>query len=126
MTKKIFPVNTDNKQLESKSLPSKWFVYAILCSNDSVYIGQTIDLAARFELHKKGKGARWTKKYPPVRMFYFEEADSHFEAATRERELKKSKGRKMLKDILKNGEGQQCLCPAPAQTAKKKKLPLTS
>ena len=114
--------------METISKSSKWFVYAILCSNDSVYIGQTIDLTARFELHKKGKGARWTKKYPPVRMFYFEETDSHFEAATRERELKKSKGRKMLKDILKNGDGQECLClaPAPAKTAKKKKLPLTS
>ena len=103
-------------------MPAKWFVYAILCSNNSVYIGQTIDLAARFELHKKGKGARWTKKYPPVRMFYFEELDSHFSAATRERELKKSKGRKMLKDILINGDGADCLCPA--KKVKKLKKPL--
>ena len=50
-------------------------------------------------MHQKGKGAAWTKKYPPVRMFYHEEAPSLCEAMKRERELKKSKGRKMLKEM---------------------------
>jgi putative endonuclease len=79
-----------------------WFVYAILCSNESVYIGIAKDLLNRWEQHKKGRGARWTKKYPPVALIYFEDADSHYEAAKRERELKK-KGRKMLKQIAQGG-----------------------
>ncbi len=79
----------------------KYYVYAIVCSNQSVYIGQTNDLQQRWKLHVTGKGARWTKKYPPVSLFYFEKADSLFEAMKRERELKKSTGRKKLKEILK-------------------------
>src|SRR4030042_2367644 len=81
-------------------MKDKWFVYAILCSNGSVYIGQTNDLQQRWELHKKGKGARWTKKWPPIKLFYFEEIDSYRNALHRERELKKSTGRRMLKGLL--------------------------
>lgn len=82
-------------------MKDKYFVYAILCSNQSVYIGQTIDLQRRWEMHVKGKGAQWTKKYPPISLFYFEETNSLIEALRRERELKKSTGRRMLKNILK-------------------------
>lgn len=81
-------------------MKDKWFVYAILCGNGSVYIGQTNDLHHRWELHKKGKGAQWTKKCPPLKLFYFEEVDSQANALHRERELKKSTGRRMLKGLL--------------------------
>lgn len=81
-------------------MKDKWYVYAILCSNGSVYIGQTNNLLNRWELHKKGKGARWTKKWPPIKLFYFEEIDSYKNALHRERELKKSTGRRMLKGLL--------------------------
>ncbi len=84
----------------------KWYVYAILCANGSVYIGQTNDLLHRWEQHKKGKGARWTKKHPPVNLFYFEETDSLANALRRERELKKTSGRRMLKNLLKKSGGQ--------------------
>jgi len=81
-------------------MKDKWFVYAILCGNGSVYIGQTKDLHHRWELHKKGKGSQWTKKNPPLRLFYFEEVDSQGKALHRERELKKTTGRRMLKELL--------------------------
>ncbi len=84
----------------------KWFVYAILCGNGSVYIGQTNDLLHRWELHKKGKGAQWTKKCPPLRLFYFEEVDSQANALHRERELKKTTGRRMLKGLLQKADSQ--------------------
>ena len=29
------------------------------------YIGKTNDLELRYESHKSGQGAEWTKKYPP-------------------------------------------------------------
>jgi predicted GIY-YIG superfamily endonuclease len=78
-----------------------YFVYAILCSNRSVYIGLTKDLQVRWEQHKKGIGAQWTKRYPPVRMFYTEKVKGPIKKAmAREREMKKSKGRRMLKALL--------------------------
>jgi len=83
-----------------------WFVYALLCSNKSVYIGQAKDVLARWQQHKKGRGAQWTKKYPPTALIYFEEVDSLVAAIRRERELKKTSGRRMLKRIAQECGGQ--------------------
>ncbi|MDI9690694.1 GIY-YIG nuclease family protein, partial [Burkholderia cenocepacia] len=35
-----------------------WFLYLIECADDSVYTGITTDVAARFDEHASGKGAR--------------------------------------------------------------------
>jgi predicted GIY-YIG superfamily endonuclease len=78
-----------------------WYVYAIECANASVYIGQTRDLTQRWEQHCKGQGAQWTRKHKPLRLFYSEECKSYLAARRREIELKKSKGRNLLKSILK-------------------------
>jgi len=79
----------------------KWFVYAIECNNGSVYIGQTKKILDRWKLHQKGKAAQWTKKHEPIRLFYYEIVDSFTEALDREKKLKKTSGRKYLKDLLK-------------------------
>lgn len=39
----------------------EWYVYMIRCKDDSLYTGITTDLERRFEEHKKGKGAKYTK-----------------------------------------------------------------
>jgi len=79
----------------------KWFVYAIECNNGSVYIGQTKKILDRWKLHQKGKAAQWTKKHEPIRLFYYEIVDTFKGALDRERKLKKTSGRKYLKDLLK-------------------------
>jgi len=79
----------------------KWFVYAIECNNGSVYIGQTKRILDRWKLHQKGKAARWTKKHEPIRLFYYEIVDTFKEALDREKKLKKTSGRRHLKDLLK-------------------------
>jgi len=79
----------------------KWFVYAIECNNGSVYIGQTKRILDRWKLHQKGKAARWTKKHEPIRLFYYEIADTFKEALDREKKLKKTSGRRYLKELLK-------------------------
>ncbi len=83
-----------------------WYVYAIECDNASVYIGQTRDLIQRWEQHLKGQGAQWTRKYEPLQLFYAEQCKSHLAARRREQELKKTKGRKFLKDVLKKSDPQ--------------------
>jgi len=92
---------------------SIYFVYAILCSNDSVYIGLTKDPAVRWEQHKSGKGgAAWTKRYPPVRMFYCEAVKGRIKKAmARERELKTSTYRKKLRKYLETGVAPKELKP---------------
>ncbi len=45
-----------------------WFVYLIECADGSLYTGITVDVAARFQAHRQGKGARYTRSHPPLRV----------------------------------------------------------
>ena len=49
--------------------PTKtWFVYLIECTDRSLYTGITVDLEARFKAHQRGRGARYMRLHPPLRM----------------------------------------------------------
>jgi len=91
----------DNEMNLLVSEQGKWFVYAIECNNGSVYIGQTKKIIDRWKLHQKGKASQWTKKHEPIRLFYYEIVDTFKEALDREKKLKKTSGRRYLKDLLK-------------------------
>ncbi|GHD60550.1 GIY-YIG nuclease family protein [Jeongeupia chitinilytica] len=45
-----------------------WYVYLIECANGSLYTGISNDVVARFRVHQTGKGARYTRANPPVRL----------------------------------------------------------
>ena len=45
-----------------------WFVYLIECTDGSIYTGIAIDVAARYAAHASGKGARYTRSHPPLRL----------------------------------------------------------
>lgn len=45
-----------------------WFVYLIECADGSIYTGIAVDVAARYAKHASGKGARYTRSRPPVRL----------------------------------------------------------
>lgn len=92
--------------------PGKWFVYALQCSNDSIYIGHCKDVLDRWKQHASGRGVDWTKKYPPQRLVHWEEFDSRENAVIREKELKTGFGRKWLKRELAAGRTRQAGEPA--------------
>lgn len=46
----------------------RWFLYLLECVNGSYYAGITTDVEARFKAHQLGKGARYTRANPPVRI----------------------------------------------------------
>lgn len=75
----------------------KYFVYVLLCSDGSFYIGQTQDIYRRWYEHKTGKGAKWTKANEPIKVIHYEEYATRTDAAKREKELKTGFGRKWLK-----------------------------
>ncbi|NML35200.1 GIY-YIG nuclease family protein [Paraburkholderia antibiotica] len=53
-----------------------WFLYLLECSDGSVYTGIATDVAARFDKHVNGTGARYTRSRKPVRVLAsFELAD---------------------------------------------------
>jgi putative endonuclease len=45
-----------------------WFLYLLECANGSYYAGITTNVAARFLAHQQGKGARYTRANPPIRI----------------------------------------------------------
>lgn len=50
-------------------MPSNpWFLYLLECANGCYYAGITTDVEARFEAHRSGKGARYTRANPPLRI----------------------------------------------------------
>lgn len=66
-----------------------WYLYILLCDNGSYYTGITKDLQRRFNQHKLGKGAKYTKRNPPKKLVYFENHSDHRAAARKEVEIKK-------------------------------------
>ena len=74
-----------------------WFIYVILCENESFYVGATSDVRKRFAEHLSGQGARWTKFNKPVRIVHHEEFATSDEAFAREKELKTGFGRKWIR-----------------------------
>jgi putative endonuclease len=66
-----------------------YYVYVLLCEDDSYYTGYAKDIDSRVKQHTKGSGARYTKMHRPKKLVYTEEFDTRREAVKREREIKK-------------------------------------
>ncbi|MBL8525693.1 MAG: GIY-YIG nuclease family protein [Betaproteobacteria bacterium] len=47
---------------------SPWVLYLLECRGGSLYAGITTDLERRFAQHLAGKGARYTRSHPPLRI----------------------------------------------------------
>lgn len=45
---------------------SGWVLYLLACRGNRLYAGITNDLPARLRAHQSGKGAKFTRAYPPV------------------------------------------------------------
>ena len=70
-------------------MDGEWWLYLIECQGGSLYAGITNDLAARYEAHRAGKGARYTRMYPPVRLLAAESYPNRSEASKAEHAMKK-------------------------------------
>lgn len=64
-------------------------VYLLECVGDTIYTGIATDVIRRFEEHKAGKGASYTRSHKPKRILYTEEYPDRSSALKREVEIKK-------------------------------------
>ena len=67
----------------------RWYVYLLECQDGSIYTGIAIDVAARFAAHRAGKGARYTRSHPPLRILASEAFDDQAAALRAEIRIKK-------------------------------------
>jgi putative endonuclease len=79
-----------------------WFVYIILCSDNSLYTGITTDINKRFEQHKNKKGAKYFYSRSPRKVIYTEDNHDRSSASKREYEIKQYSRDKKLQLILQD------------------------
>ena len=66
----------------------KWFVYMLRCGDGSLYTGYTDDVQRRLEVHRSGKGAKYTRGRGPLELVYQEECETKSDALHREIAIK--------------------------------------
>lgn len=68
-----------------------WFVYALVCADDSLYTGVTVDLQRRVAQHNGALpgGPRYTRGRRPVRLLWSEAAVDRAAAQRREAAIKR-------------------------------------
>ncbi len=84
---------------------SKWFVYMVRCSDETLYTGITTDLDRRLTEHNglgtgKDKGSKYTRVRRPVELVYQTRCSDKSAAATKEaawKKLTKSEKEKLIR-----------------------------
>lgn len=73
-----------------------YYVYILLCADDTLYTGYTTDLSNREAAHNQGLGAKYTRGRTPVRIVYQEAHLTKADALKREWAIKQlSRAEKM-------------------------------
>jgi putative endonuclease len=66
-----------------------WCLYLIECRDGSYYAGITNDIEARYEAHVAGRGARYTRSHPPLRLIGTRAFADRAQASRAEWEIKR-------------------------------------
>lgn len=80
---------------------NNWFVYIIVCADDSLYTGITTDLKRRLKEHNSGKGAKYTRGRTPVTYLASVSVKNRSEATKLEYRVKQTKKSQKLDVLLK-------------------------
>ena len=86
------------------AIDGAWVVYLIECAGERLYAGITNDLAARFTAHCAGRGARFTRAFPPVRIVAAATLPSRSHALKAEHALKRRPRADKLRYLASCGE----------------------
>jgi putative endonuclease len=76
-----------------------YYVYVLLCRDNSLYTGFTTDIKRRIQDHSEGKGSKYVRSKLPVKLIYSEEFKAKSEALKRERQIKGWKHDKKIKAL---------------------------
>ncbi|MDD5461155.1 MAG: GIY-YIG nuclease family protein [Methylococcales bacterium] len=66
-----------------------WTVYIILCTDNTLYTGITLNVTRRFDQHAVGQGAKYFRSRQPEQLVYIEPGHNRSSATKRESNLKK-------------------------------------
>lgn len=66
----------------------QWCVYILRCGDGTLYTGMTDDFPHRLQMHRSGKGAKYTRGRAPIEPVYLESVEDRSAALRREWEIK--------------------------------------
>src|SRR3954463_1380047 len=69
-------------------MTQRWWLYLLVCRDGRTYAGIATDVEARFAAHSSGKGAKFTRSNPPLRVLGTQAFASKSEALKAEAALK--------------------------------------
>lgn len=69
-------------------MEKKWNLYILRCGDGSLYTGIAVDVERRLQMHRSGKGAKYTRGRGPLELVYREECEDHSTALKRELAVK--------------------------------------
>jgi len=68
-----------------------WWLYLLECEGERLYAGIALDVSARFEMHRSGKGAKFTRANRPRAVLAAQPFESRGDALRAEYALKQLK-----------------------------------
>jgi len=80
-----------------------YYLYIILCTDNSIYTGVTNNLKRRFKEHKTKSGGWHTKLHKAIKILYTEKYNTKIEALKREKQIKGRRREKKL-NLIKFGK----------------------
>lgn len=92
-----------------------WFLYLVECEDATIYTGIAVDVAARFEAHQKGTGARYTRAHPPKGLLAVVEFSSRSAA---------SRAEYMIKQLTPREKREFAQGAHPLQPVEKSRTPI--
>ena len=72
-------------------LAQSWWLYMVECAGGRIYTGIALDVDRRFAQHLAGRGARFTRMYPPIQVLARIRYPDHGSAARAEIAVKRLK-----------------------------------
>ena len=69
-------------------MEDNWYVYILRCGDGTLYTGITTDVPRRLQMHRSGRGAKYTRGRQPLELVYREACEDHSQAMKREWQIK--------------------------------------
>lgn len=92
----------DGCAAEAGQATTGWWLYLLECRNGSYYAGIAKDVARRYAAHLAGRGARYTRAHPPLRLLASRAYPDRASASRAEWQLKQQPRERKLAWLLGN------------------------
>lgn len=88
-------------------MTKKYYTYILLTEKNTYYCGYTDNLEKRFEKHKLGLAAKYTRAFKPVKIAYYKEFDTKTEAQKEEYRIKHTLTRAQKDALVRDFENSK-------------------